>query len=243
MVAKSSSRREGAGGANGAAFRRAGYSSRAAAIGSAQPGTRRTSSPDRVPRTRCAARSIRRRPAAVSLGSWVRVRWRSRAVLQLAKGHIPLATSGRSGGPFDIHSQKSPYDDERAEGNGFWYAYRAGDIDQSDNRALRAACLSAVPIVYFVGTPGGYQALYPAYVIEDDEHARRVRVTVGTFRFGEAVFPAEIAERRYAVREVRVRLHQSRFRGSSCPPTAILVRLPVEGTSPPRRRAYRRRLR
>jgi putative restriction endonuclease len=127
--------------------------------------------------------------------------------------------SRRQAGPAALSiftSQKSPYDDERAE-DGFWYAYRAGDIDQSDNRALRAACLSAVPIVYFVGTPGGYQALYPAYVIEDDEHARRVRVTVGTFRLGEAVFPAEIAERRYAVREVRVRLHQSRFRGIVLP--------------------------
>src|SRR5439155_834556 len=35
-------------------------------------------------------------------------------------------------------SSKSPYDDEIVQ-DGFLYAYRAGDIDQPDNRALRAA--------------------------------------------------------------------------------------------------------
>ena len=113
-------------------------------------------------------------------------------------------------------SQKSPYDDERAE-DGFWYAYRAGAVDQPDNRALRAACLMRVPVIYLIGTGFGHQALYPAFVVEDDAHARRVRVTVGAFRLGEAVFPADDAERRYAVREARVRLHQGRFRGIVLP--------------------------
>ena len=35
-------------------------------------------------------------------------------------------------------SYKSPYDDQETP-DGFIYAYRAGDIDQPDNRALRAA--------------------------------------------------------------------------------------------------------
>src|SRR3954463_8497167 len=45
-------------------------------------------------------------------------------------------------------SSKSPYDDE-AIADGFLYAYRAGDIDQPDNRALRAAHQLQVPLVYF----------------------------------------------------------------------------------------------
>src|SRR5438552_15961797 len=39
-------------------------------------------------------------------------------------------------------SMKSPYDDDL----GFVYAYRAGSIDQPDNRALRAAHQLAVPV-------------------------------------------------------------------------------------------------
>jgi putative restriction endonuclease len=55
-------------------------------------------------------------------------------------------------------SYKSPYDDQETP-DGFVYAYRAGDVNQPDNRALRAAYELQVPIVYFVGTrPGWYRA-------------------------------------------------------------------------------------
>src|SRR5712691_4270686 len=61
-------------------------------------------------------------------------------------------------------SARSPYSDEETD-LGFLYAYRAGAIDQSDNRALQAAHDLRVPIVYFVGTrPGWYRPLYPCYV-------------------------------------------------------------------------------
>ena len=54
------------------------------------------------------------------------------------------------------------------------YSYRGGDTNQADNRALRQACASQVPLVYFVGTgPGLYQALYPSYITEDDEAAEK----------------------------------------------------------------------
>ena len=48
-------------------------------------------------------------------------------------------------------SSKSPYDDE-VVADGFLYAYRAGDVDHPDNRALRAAHDLQVPVVYFIGT-------------------------------------------------------------------------------------------
>ena len=114
-------------------------------------------------------------------------------------------------------SAKSPYDDE-AVANGFFYAYRAGTIDQPDNRALRAAQLTQDPLVYFVATrPGWYRPIYPIYVTEDDPVARRVLVTpgrmVGAIDEPEPVLVVDPLERRYAVRETRVRLHQARFRG------------------------------
>lgn len=59
-------------------------------------------------------------------------------------------------------SAKSPYDDEEAP-DGFFYAYRDGPIDQSDNRALRAAFAQAVPLVYFIATrPNGTDRSIPS---------------------------------------------------------------------------------
>jgi putative restriction endonuclease len=118
-------------------------------------------------------------------------------------------------------SSKSPYDGEATTG-GFYYAYRSGDVNQPDNRALRAAHELGVPIVYFVATkPGWYEALYPWWVTNDDPTRQRVMVGPGTFAGPvDDPEPERIEDpiaREYAVREVRVRLHQGRFRGVVLP--------------------------
>lgn len=118
-------------------------------------------------------------------------------------------------------SSASPYEDEETP-DGVLYAYRAGDVDQPDNRALRSACELHVPIVYFVGTrPGWYKPFYPCFVVEDDPIGRRVLVTkgemTGPFEEREPVLSEDPIERRYAVREMRVRVHQARFRGRVIP--------------------------
>jgi putative restriction endonuclease len=124
-------------------------------------------------------------------------------------------------------SASSPYDDAEVEG-GFRYAYRAGPIDQPDNRALRAAHELQTPIVYFVATrPSWYRPLYPCFVLEDDQAARSVVVSegrmVGPLDEREPVPIDDPIERRYTARETRARLHQARFRsrvltayGDSC---------------------------
>ena len=114
-------------------------------------------------------------------------------------------------------SWRSPYDDEPVE-DGFLYAYRAGDPDQPDNRALRSAFALRTPLVYFLATrPGWYRPVYPAFVVRDDRTARQVVVSpgrmVGPLDEREPFLVEDPAERRYAVRETRVRLHQARFRG------------------------------
>jgi putative restriction endonuclease len=114
-------------------------------------------------------------------------------------------------------SSKSPYDDAPIA-DGFTYAYRAGDVNQPDNRALRAAHELQVPIVYFVGTrPGWYKPIYPCFIRDDDPVLRMVLVTPGAL-IGPVDEPEPASfedpiERGYAVRETRVRLHQARFRG------------------------------
>ena len=114
-------------------------------------------------------------------------------------------------------SFRSPYDDEETP-EGFFYAYRAGSVDQPDNRALLAAYAERAPLVYFVATqPGRYRPIYPVHVIADDRLSRRVLVSPGQ-RIGpvdelEPILIDDPLERRYAVRETRTRLHQARFRG------------------------------
>ena len=115
----------------------------------------------------------------------------------------------------------SPYQDKETEG-GFLYDYRAGSIDQPDNRSLREAYTLQAPIVYFVGTrPGRYRPEYPCFVAEDQPAERRVLVApgrmVGAMDEREPVALEDPIERRYAVREVSVRLHQVRFRGRVLP--------------------------
>ena len=116
-------------------------------------------------------------------------------------------------------SSKSPYDDEILA-DGFLYAYRAGAIDQPDNRALRAAHELQVPLVYFIGTrPGWYKPVFPGFVTEDDP-ARRMVLSRRASSSARSTSRRRCAledpiERRYAVRETRVRLHQARFRGRS----------------------------
>jgi len=118
-------------------------------------------------------------------------------------------------------SWKSPYEDSETA-SGFLYAYRAGSVDQADNRALRGAHELAVPIVYFFGTRvGSFRAIYPSYVVRDDPSARSVHLTPGTWVGPvDDREPAPIVDevaRQYATREAKVRLHQGRFRGIVLP--------------------------
>lgn len=118
-------------------------------------------------------------------------------------------------------SFKSPYSD-RETPDGFAYAYRAGSLDQPDNRALRAAFELQTPLVYYVGTrPGWYRPEWPVFVTADDPHDRSVTLTpgrmIGPYDEREPLLPNDPIERRYAVRETRVRLHQARFRARVLP--------------------------
>ena len=119
-------------------------------------------------------------------------------------------------------STRSPYRD-RATADGWIYSYRAGDVDQPDNRALRAAYELQAPIVYFHATaPGYYKPLFPWFVDADDPVEGEVHVTPGiVIDLGAGPTPAQIddpIERQYAFRTTRTRVHQARFRRLVLPP-------------------------
>jgi putative restriction endonuclease len=118
-------------------------------------------------------------------------------------------------------SANTPYGDVETS-EGFLYDYRAGAVDQPDNRALRSAHGLGVPLVYFVGTrPGWYRPNFSFFVIDDDRAARHVLVApgamVGPLDEQEPILPDDPIERRYVFRETRVRIHQARFRGRVVP--------------------------
>lgn len=115
-----------------------------------------------------------------------------------------------------VPGQRAPYDDDMDPASGtILYHYRAGSIDQADNRALRAAFTEQVPLIYFMGVaPGQLVVVAPVYVTNDDPAARVVTLEVGlpladTTPAG-LVSPPDVRE--YALADVRVRLHQQRFR-------------------------------
>lgn len=155
-------------------------------------------------------------PYAGALDGGFAFRGRQVPYLNRQKG-IYRAAAQRGPAALSIQtSYRSPYADEPTR-DGFSYAYRRDPGGEADNIALRRAYELQVPIVYFVATrPGFYQAIFPAFVTDDDPVARTVLVTPGIFR-GPLDEPEptpvdDPVQRRYVFRETRVRIHQARFR-------------------------------
>jgi putative restriction endonuclease len=95
------------------------------------------------------------------------------------------------------------------------YAYRAGSIDQPDNRALRAAYELQTPVVYFRAlAPSQYLVVAPMFVTADDPAAKVVVLEPGLpiqdMQPGGLVSAPGV--RAYATRDARIRLHQQRFK-------------------------------
>src|SRR5215218_575598 len=141
--------------------------------------------------------------ARVSFGSFQR--GIHRAQIQRGPAALTLTTSF-----------KDPYADTfDATGALFTYAYRAGPVDQADNRALRAAYELQTPLVYFRAlAPGQYLVVAPMFVTADDAATRIVVLDAGLpvrdMQPGGLASPTDIRE--YATREARYRLHQQRFK-------------------------------
>lgn len=93
------------------------------------------------------------------------------------------------------------------------YAFMGEDPDAADNRWLREAMESRVPVIYFLGVaPGIYQAIVPAFIDGWDPQSLKARVIFGVPGEADLEIPDGSAQRRYALRQVKQRLHQSSFR-------------------------------
>jgi len=144
----------------------------------------------------------------VSFGSFQRGIHRPREM----RGHAALTLTTAP----PVPGKPRPYDDElNSDTRTMLYHYRAGSIDQADNRALRAAYLEQVPLVYFLGlAPAQYAVVQPVFVTHDDPAARVVTLepALPVVDLQGQGLQSEPDHRAYAMREVRTRLHQHRFR-------------------------------
>ncbi len=93
------------------------------------------------------------------------------------------------------------------------YSFMGQDPDATDNRWLREAFETQVPIIYFLGiAPGRYQAMLPVFISGWDAAALKARVAFGLPDHQSMAPPESAIERRYALRTVKQRLHQASFR-------------------------------
>ena len=109
-----------------------------------------------------------------------------------------------------------PYDDfDDVEGGLVHYRYRAGAIDQPDNRHLRAALELQSPLIYFRGIGDGqYAVIAPVFVVADDPAAGLVKLEMGLpFEDvqGDGIVSSDGARREQFAMVAR-RLDQVRFR-------------------------------
>lgn len=94
------------------------------------------------------------------------------------------------------------------------YAFMGTDPEAADNRWLRDARDSQIPLLYFLGVaPQRYAFIWPAYVAEWSAPQLKVRLAFGTPEtVARGWSTPEAPERRYGLRLVRQRLHQATFR-------------------------------
>ncbi len=113
-----------------------------------------------------------------------------------------------------VASANGPYDDVESDDGLLHYAYRKGDPFSGDNRKLRAAYETGMPLILFrKETPNFYTPVMPVYVVDDapDENAFIIALDEA-FRYMGDVRHLAPPQREYARRLAKQRLHQPAFR-------------------------------
>lgn len=108
-----------------------------------------------------------------------------------------------------------PYEDSQGPDGLIRYKYRGSDPQHPENRALRAAMNSQLPLIWFFGVaPGVYHAAFPVFIV--GEHQAGLEFLVDAVA-GGALQPGSQLEdtlKRYITVETRRRLHQPIFRAA-----------------------------
>jgi len=112
---------------------------------------------------------------------------------------------------------EGPYEDSFDHNDLLLYKYRGTDPRHRDNVGLRNAMKNDIPLIYFHGiVPGKYLAVWPVYIVGDDQGSLSFKVAADnqiSIEQPEFVVQEDNSARRaYITSTVKTRLHQKGFR-------------------------------
>ncbi len=117
---------------------------------------------------------------------------------------------------FAADPSQRPYDDEVGPDGYLRYKWRGDNLDHPDNRALRQAMVTQVPLIWFQGVASGtYLPIYPVWLADEEPHAQQFVVAVDEESLQlrkDLALDDPVLVRSYAERVVKTRLHQPMFR-------------------------------
>ncbi|MGQ1838574.1 HNH endonuclease [Kocuria turfanensis] len=113
-----------------------------------------------------------------------------------------------------------PYEDAEGADGHLRYKWRGDDPMHADNRALRRACESGLPLMWFIGIqPSIYQVLFPVYLMGEEDREKQFVVLIDdaqrVFEDAPILYDGpslDQIQKRYAQRMAKQRLHQPVFR-------------------------------
>jgi putative restriction endonuclease len=113
-----------------------------------------------------------------------------------------------------VSAANGPYDDTESDDGLLHYAYRGGDPWTGDNRKLRNALQTGMPLILFrKEVKNIYTPVLPVYVVDDEPENRKFLIALDeSFTFLPDVRQLTTPQRDYAVRLAKQRLHQPAFR-------------------------------
>jgi putative restriction endonuclease len=93
------------------------------------------------------------------------------------------------------------------------WTFKRGEPGAADGSLLREAMDSGIPIIYFLAvSPRRYQAIFPAFVVDWDAAALKVKMAFGFSDRAALTLSESPVERRLALQAVKQRLYDATFR-------------------------------
>jgi putative restriction endonuclease len=113
-----------------------------------------------------------------------------------------------------VSAADGPYDDTESDDGFLHYAYRKGDPWTGDNKKLRQAMTTGMPLILFRKEIANvYTPVFPVFVVDDEPQHRQFIIALDeAFRFIPNPRELTVPQREYAVRLAKQRLHQPAFR-------------------------------
>lgn len=130
-------------------------------------------------------------------------------------GQLSAALSFRT--VFRPEGADRPYDDAVGSDGFLRYKMRGNDPDHYQNRALREAMHERLPLIWWLGVQGGgYSALYPIYLVNEEKAALQFVVDIDAVPQPDITWPSFELQLDPAYRQqmTKTRLHQRPLRAA-----------------------------